>query len=121
MPHGTPLCPPYWICLATAALQVRSSSVSSYVGITRSGMRYSNIEPLHERRIGSPPVAESRRPSAKQDSCGSSPCALAPRQPPQGGYPPDPGNVAEKRHLIEDDPALALEGLRPSARLSVVV
>src|SRR3990170_7608740 len=57
MPHGTPRCPPYWICLVTAALQVRSSSVFSYVGITRSGMRYSNMEPLHERRIGSPAAA----------------------------------------------------------------
>ena len=77
MPHGTPRFFPYSICRPTAALQVWSISVFSYVGITRSGMRYSNIEPLHERRIGSPPAAVSRRPRANQDSCGSCPCAIA--------------------------------------------
>src|SRR3989304_5689302 len=53
MPHGTARFFPYSICLATAALQVWSSSVFSYAGITSSGIRYSNIDPLHERRTGS--------------------------------------------------------------------
>ncbi|MEJ2613616.1 MAG: hypothetical protein P8Z35_01540 [Ignavibacteriaceae bacterium] len=52
----------------------------SYVGITRRGIRYSNIEPLQERRIGSPPTVVSNRPKANQLSCGNCPCAMATKQ-----------------------------------------
>ena len=45
--------------------------------MTSNGIRYSNIEPLHDSNTGSPLVAVSRRPSANQLSCGSSPCAMA--------------------------------------------
>ena len=77
MPQGTPRWPPYSICRATAALQVWSSKVLSYVGITSSGIRYSNIEPLHDSSTGSPPVPVSRRPRANQLSWGSCPWAMA--------------------------------------------
>ena len=74
MPHGTPRCRPYSIWRRTAAWQVWSSSVSSKLGITSSGIRYSNIEPLQDSSTGSPPMWVSGRPSANQRSCGK--CAL---------------------------------------------
>jgi hypothetical protein len=45
--------------------------------MTSIGIRYSNIEPLHESSTGSPPVAVSKRPSANQLSCGTWPWAMA--------------------------------------------
>ena len=48
-----------------------------FVGITSNGMRYSNKEPLQERRIGSPATVVSRRPKANQLSCGNCPWAIA--------------------------------------------
>jgi hypothetical protein len=44
----------------------RSISVFSYVGITSIGMRYSNIDPLHEMSVALPPAVVSKRPSANQ-------------------------------------------------------
>ncbi len=49
----------------------------SNVGMTSSGIRYSNIDPLHERSTGAPPDVVNVRPSANQLSCGSFPCAMA--------------------------------------------
>ena len=45
--------------------------------MTSCGIRYSNIEPLHDTSTGSPPASVSRRPSANQLSCGNWPCATA--------------------------------------------
>src|SRR6185312_2331537 len=77
MPQGTFRVMPYSICRSTAALQLSSRRVFSYVGITRRGMRYSNIEPSHERRVGPDGELVSWRPRENQFSCGTSPCAIA--------------------------------------------
>src|SRR5512141_340159 len=44
---------------------------------------------------------------------------LEPGQRAQGRDPVDPGEVAKNRPLIEEDPALTLEGLRPPVRRAV--
>ncbi len=45
-------------------------------GITSSGIRYSNIEPLHEISTGPARDVVSSLPSANQCSWGSRPCAI---------------------------------------------
>jgi len=45
------------------------------------GIRYSNIEPLHDISTGLPSCAVSSRPSANQLSCGSWPRAIAVKMP----------------------------------------
>src|SRR5512141_933151 len=44
-----------------------------------------------------------------------------PGQRAQGRDPVGPRKVAKNRHLIEDGPALSLEGLRPPVRRAVLV
>ena len=39
--------------------------------MTSIGIKYSNIEPLHDMSTDSPPTVVSKRPSANQFSCGS--------------------------------------------------
>src|SRR3546814_2881489 len=53
-----------------------SDVCSSDLGITSCGIRYSNIEPLHESSAGSPSTSVSRRPKANHASCGSWPQAM---------------------------------------------
>ena len=77
MPQGTPRCRPYSIWRATAAWQVWSRSVPSKPGITRSGIRYSNIEPLQLSSTCLPRAVVRRRPSANQWSKGIWPEAMA--------------------------------------------
>src|SRR5437868_15540208 len=76
MPHGTPRLFPYSICFCTIALCVWSSRVFSYDGATSIGMRYSNIEPLHDNNIGVLPAFVNCRPNENQLSCGNLPCAI---------------------------------------------
>src|SRR3972149_4887453 len=73
-------------------------------------MRYSNIEPPHERRIGAPPALVSRRPRANLPPPGAS-LVLHPN--PFDGRNPCPGAVA----CFRDEPSkltkpLALLGRR---------
>src|ERR1700722_11047693 len=76
IPQGVLRCPPYSICLLTVAREVCQISVFSYVGITRLGIRYSNIDPLQERSTGSLPAFVRRRLRANQLSCGNLPWAI---------------------------------------------
>ena len=45
--------------------------------MTSSGMRYSNIDPLHDSSARSLPVGVSERPSLNQCSGGTCPVAIA--------------------------------------------
>ena len=45
--------------------------------MTSSGIRYSNIDALHERSARELPVGVSDRPSLNQCSCDTSPVAIA--------------------------------------------
>ena len=45
--------------------------------MTSSGIRYSNIEPLHDSSAGRPCDVVSWRPKLNQCSCGSLPWAIA--------------------------------------------
>ena len=55
--------------------------VRDWRGITSKGIKYSNIEPLHEASTGAPPAVVRRRPRANQDSCGNWPWAIATKLP----------------------------------------
>jgi hypothetical protein len=44
-------------------------------------MRYSNIDPLQESNIGSPPELVNNLPRANQLSCGNFPCAIPTKIP----------------------------------------
>jgi hypothetical protein len=48
-----------------------------YARITRRGIRYSNIDALHDSNARDAPVGVNDRPSLNQWSCGMLPVAIA--------------------------------------------
>src|SRR6185437_13829449 len=76
-PHGVFLSAPYRICRRTAPWYVWSSSVNGYDCVTSTGMRYSNLLPLHDARARMPRSDVRERPRWNQCSTGTSPLAIA--------------------------------------------
>jgi hypothetical protein len=71
MPHGTRRSDAYAICRRTAPSQVSSSTVYGNDRMTSTGIRYSNMLPLHETSAVAPAARVSVRPSRNQCSTGT--------------------------------------------------
>ena len=89
------------------------SNVSSYVGMTSSGMRYSNIEPLHESSAGRPPDVVSNRPRRNQWSTGTSFLATAMKLANANSFRETAAVLrltrAAKRNALNDPTVLGIE------------
>ena len=65
-PQGTLRSMPYAICRSSDPSYVSASSVAGNECITSSGMRYSNMLPLHDTSAVEPEACVSVRPSRNQ-------------------------------------------------------
>ena len=57
MPHGTPCAAVKAICSRSAELQASRNTLPYGSSSTRLGIKYSNIEPDHERNPATVPIA----------------------------------------------------------------
>ena len=79
MPHGVWCVNASRCCSLTALTVACCSALPSGSSSTSVGIRYSNIEPDHERSAARLPWPKKGRPSAPQCSTGTSPLAMATR------------------------------------------